>query len=115
MAEGTHEIDITVTAANETNQFAFDYFYFYAHSSSPPTVTSSSLPIVTTKSSPVGAIVGGVVGGVVILVIALWYLWKKRSRVRGEPHSGGTLLDEGSHAFHPLNVAENVEGSPTLF
>jgi hypothetical protein len=99
---GVHKIDIAVTAANETNQFIFDYIWIYlapdelsstvSTSSSTPPPTSSNTPSSTSTSSglpttgphvplPVGAIAGGVVGGIfgiAILAIALWYFLRKR-------------------------------------
>ena len=95
LADGTHKIDITVSVANETNPFIIDYFLITPSTSgsvsgvetsrSMPTSTStsSSVPIVTTHDTPVGTIVGGVVGGVAgiaLLVVALLYFLKKRSR-----------------------------------
>ena len=127
MADGTHEINFMVTSANATNHFVLDYITIglssrvgfsqsapsstvtssglpTVASSSPPTVSSSSLPTaaVATRSTPVGAIAGGVVGGVVgiaILVIVLWYFWKRSSRVHNTPRPGGTIEDEGSYTF----------------
>lgn len=129
LLDRTHRIDIKVTTANETNPFIVDYFRITpstggSHSSvetshstpsstsgvqsslsaASPTPTSSGLPIVTTRSAPVGVIVGGVVGGiagVVILVLAiLWYFLGKRSR-SGQayyfkrPTTGDILAGEG--------------------
>jgi len=96
LADGKHKVDIVVTAANKINQFALDYILItpntgWCHSevgtsgSAPSsTPTSPGLPIVTTQSTPVGAIVGCVVGGIagiVVLVLALlWYFLRKRPR-----------------------------------
>jgi hypothetical protein len=112
---GTHRIDITVMAANETNQFIFDYIWVYLSgggptsvieiSSSVPssTLTSSSPPIATIRATPVGAIVGGVVGGIfgiTIPVIVLWYLLKKR------PSKRDTLINGGLYTFHRMCCRE---------
>jgi len=101
LADGTHEIDIIVTAANSTNLYILDFFLVTPNvgssgsgvgtsrsvpspaSTSLPTSTSSTLPITTTSSTPVGPIVGGVVGGIAaiaILAIVAWYFLRKRSR-----------------------------------
>lgn len=65
------------------------------------TPTQSTLPIVATRSTPVGAIVGGVVGsiaGIAILAVALWYLLRKsrggRAYYSEKPTLGGILADE---------------------
>ena len=119
LADATHTIDIAVTTANQTNQFILDYFLVtpIAGGSSSgvgtsrgvpsPTVTSSSLPIVTTKSTPVGAIVGGVVGGIAgiaILVGIVLYFLKKKSSGKAyyfeKPKPGDMLAGEGSYIFH---------------
>jgi hypothetical protein len=94
LADGPHVINVTVTTANLTNQFIIDYFLILpstggstsgvptSRDAPSPTSSSSSLPIVTTTTAPVGAIVGGVVGGIAgitILVIAVWYFLRKRT------------------------------------
>lgn len=115
LSDATHKIDITVTTANWTNQYILDFFLITpstggAHSGvgtsrSVPGSTSSStsVPIVTTHSTPVGAIVGGVVGGIAgiaILAIALWYFLRKRTSggrayYFDKPTSGDILAGEG--------------------
>lgn len=56
-----------------------------ASSSAPSsTSTSSGIPIATTKSTPIGAIVGGAVGGIIgittLALALLWYFLRRRSR-----------------------------------
>ena len=93
IANGTHKIDIVVTSANATNQFIIDCFVTLQSGPNPtsydipsPTVTLSGL-----HSAPVG----------VIMVIALWYFLKRRSRgqTHHKPDPGGTLADEGLYTF----------------
>jgi hypothetical protein len=120
LADSTHKIDITVTTANWTNQYILDFFLITpsaggSHSGvetsrSVPTSTSSSssLPIVTTSSTPVGAIVGGVVGGIAgiaILAIGLWWFLRRRSRggqayYFDKPTPGDILAGEGPQTSH---------------
>jgi hypothetical protein len=125
--DGTHTVDVTVTAANDTNQWGIDYFLVVpiaggpssvvgASNSVPPstsgsapssTSTSSGLPTATTRATPVGAIVGGVVGGIAILAIALWYFLGKRSGgfwtyPFEKPSQANVLASEGLYAFYRL-------------
>lgn len=92
LANTTHIINITVTAASETNKFAVDYFLvtnrsdgfdpMFEISHASPSLTQ---PIVAMRSALVGVIVGGVVGGIAgiaILSVALWYFLKRRPRGR---------------------------------
>lgn len=122
LADGTHEVDITVSVANGTNPFIIDYFLITPSagssvsgvetSRSMPTATStsSSAPIVTTHDTPVGTIIGGVVGGVAgiaILVLALLYFLKKRSRggqayYFDKPSPADILATEGLYTSHQL-------------
>ncbi|KAF9643343.1 hypothetical protein BDM02DRAFT_1511226 [Thelephora ganbajun] len=110
-----------VTTANWTNQYILDFFLVspvagasnsgVGTSRSVPSSTSSSSPLsVVTHSTPVGAIVGGVVGGVAviaILVIALFYFLKKRSRngqaYYFEKHTPGDILAGEDHV-EPFNA-----------
>jgi hypothetical protein len=98
-----------------TNPFILDFFLITpsvggvhdgistSRSIPTPTSSSSSLPIVTTQSTPVGAIVGGVVGGIAgiaILILALWYFLRKRSSggrayYFDKPTAGDMLSGEG--------------------
>ena len=120
MTDGTHEINFTVTSANETNQFILDYITIIpstnvstsqsassstatSSSSSLTTTTSSGLPSATTHSTHVGAIAGGVVGGVAgitILVIILGFCLGWWSCTRNKPRPGSTVGDGGSYTFH---------------
>jgi hypothetical protein len=115
LVDGAHRIDITVTNAGNSNLFILDYFLISSaaggstsgvetsRSIPSSTSTSSSLPIATTRATPVGAIAGGVVGGIsgiAILVITLWYFLKKRPGRRGIP------TDEGLYTFHQLCCRE---------
>jgi len=119
LADGTHEIDITVKTANATNPFIFDYFLVTpvagttgsgvetsrSMPSSTSTSTTSSLPIVTSNSVNVGAIVGGVVGGIaaiVLLAAAAWYFLRKRTSggqayYFDKPNPGDILAAEDAH------------------
>ena len=119
LADGTHEIDITVNSANATEPFAIDYFLVTPNGSGSgsgvstsrsipsPTSTQSALPIITTTSAPVGAIVGGVVGGIAgiaILILALWYFLRKRSSggrayYFANPSPADMLAGEGSYSL----------------
>lgn len=123
LADGTHRIDINVTTANATNQFIIDCFLISpsiggvhsgvstSRSVPTPTSTSSSLPIVTSQSTPVGAIVGGVVGGIAgiaILALALWYFLRKKSSggrayYFDKPTAGDILA--GEDHVEPFNAA----------
>ena len=91
LATRPHEINITVTMANETNPFIIDFFYVNVTSdagggSSGDTtrsVPSSTMTSSSVSSTPVGAIAGGIVGGIAgiaILAIAVWYFLRRRSR-----------------------------------
>lgn len=91
LANGSHQIDVTVTAANDTSLYIIDYFLIIPSGGDNSGVTTtraapsstSSIPIVTTQATPVGAIVGGVVGGIAgiaILVIAVYYFLIRKSR-----------------------------------
>jgi len=131
LADGTHRIDITVSVANGSNPFIIDYFLTTPSTGSSvsgvstsrsiptSTSTSSSVPIVTTHDTPVGTIVGGVVGGVAgiaILVLAVLYFLKKRSRggqayYFDKPSPADILATEGLYTSH-LYVVEDVEGLP---
>ena len=110
MTDGDHNIDVVVTSASETNQFIVDYFSILpgaggsntSNNSPSSTETSSGSPTAATHSTPVGPIAGAVIGAVVLLVIALWYLRKRRSHTYNKPGLGGTLPDEGSCIFHRL-------------
>ena len=104
-----------MTTANATNQFILDAFLITpskggAHSGvstsrgvPAPSSSSSSVPIVTSQSTPVGAIVGGVVGGIAgiaLLMFALWYFLRKRSSggrayYFDKPTAGDILAGEG--------------------
>jgi len=115
LADGTHEIDVTVKSANMTNQFIIDYFLItplagaagsgVETSRSIPTATSSSssIPISITHGANVGAIVGGVLGGIAgiaILVIVAWYFLFRRRRggqafYFDKPNPGDILAAEG--------------------
>ena len=98
LADGAHEIDITVTTANETDQFIIDFFLV-----SPIAGGSGS-------ATPVGAIAGGVVGGVFgigILGIALWYFMGTRTGCNlahyfKEPNLSDIPVSEGLCTFHRL-------------
>lgn len=123
LADGSHRIDIAVATANWTNQFILDCFLVTPSaggsisgvetSRSAPSSTSSSsgLPIVTTQAAPVGAIVGGVVGGIAgiaILVFAVWYFMRKKSRggqayYFDRPSPADILAGEGLHTFNRLS------------
>jgi len=105
-----------VAVANLTNPYILDCFLITpsaggdhsgvstSRSVPAPTSSSSSLPIVTTQSTPVGAIVGGVVGGIAgiaILALALWYFLRKRTSSGqayyfDKPAPGDILAGEGS-------------------
>ena len=120
LADGTHEIDITVMTANQTSQYILDFFLVIPiaggsssgveTSRSMPSATSSSLPIVTTTNAPVGPIVGGVVGGIAgiaILAFLLWYFLKKRTSggqayYFDRPSPADMLASEGLCTSHRL-------------
>ena len=124
MTDGTHEIDFTVTSANETNQFVFDYIIIIpstnvftsqsassstatSSSSSLTTTTSSGLPTATPHSNHVGAIAGGTVGGAIVIGIVIFALglcmgcWSCPC-IR----SGST--DEGSYMFRRLRTSRKI-------
>jgi hypothetical protein len=123
LADGTHKIEINVTTANSTNLFILDAFLITPSTGGDhsgvstsrgvpaPSSTSSSIPIVTSKSTPVGAIVGGVVGGIAgiaILALALWYFLRKRTS-SGQAYyfdkpTPGDLLAGEDHV-EPFNAA----------
>lgn len=118
MPDGSHKINITVTAANSTNQFILDFILVTStgggsnsgteisssasSSASSSTTMKSTPPIVAARSTPVGAIAGGVVGGiagVAILAVTLWYYLRRRPRGSkigyfGKPTPGDILAGE---------------------
>ena len=134
LADGTHEIDIAVTTANETNQFIIDYFLVSPIAGGPisgvetsrsiptSTSTSSSLPVVVTSATPVGAIVGGVIGGIagiIILAIALWCFLRRRTGGGQTDHTDGPgpvdiLASEGLCTSHRLCRREIRQFTQTL-
>jgi len=137
LADGTHEIDITVKGANETNQFIMDYFLVTplagadgsgvvttrsGPSPTPSPTQSSSSPTVVTTSTPVGAIVGGVVGGIAgiaILAAAVWYFLHKRTRggqayYFDKPNPGDILAAE-AHVEPSNGTATTPVPSSTVF
>lgn len=81
LANGSHTIDVTVTAANDSSPYIIDYFLIVPSGGEnsgidttravPP--ATASVPIITTHkhSVPVGAIVGGVVGGIIFVIVIL--------------------------------------------
>ena len=118
LADGTHEIDITVTTANVTNPYIIDFFLVTpnANGAGPsgvvtsrnvptpgsPTSSPSTVPIVTSQATPVGPIVGGVVGGIAgiaLLIFGLWYFLRRRSGGQAyyfeKPTPGDILAGEG--------------------
>jgi hypothetical protein len=117
LADTEHTINITVTAANETNVYIFDYFSFtptpgaYSSGTSSMQPTSTSSQPIVTSSTPVGAIVGGVVGGIAgiaILVIAVYYFITRRSRggqayYFEKPNAADMLSGEGLSGFYWLS------------
>jgi hypothetical protein len=127
LADAQHTINVTVTAANNTNLYIFDYFAFTptpgAYSSGLMTTSSlptstSSIPIVTSSSTPVGAIVGGVVGGIAgiaILSILAYYFLRKRSRggrayYFDKPNAADMLA--GEERIEPFDPAAAPPTSP---
>jgi len=127
LQDGEHTINITVMAANDTNLYIFDYFAFTptpgAYSSGLETTTmvptsTLTLPIVTTHSPPVGAIVGGIVGGIAgiaILVIATYYFLTRRSRggkayYFEKPNAADVLA--GEDHIEPFSTTPAAPGSP---
>ena len=93
LVNGHHTINFTVTQANLTNQFIFDYLSFTSQqngSDSGASLTQSSTPTSTPTQlgqatfSRVGSIVGIVAGcivGIAILVIALYYFLRRNRHV----------------------------------
>ena len=119
LVDGTHTINITVTGANNTNQYILDYITITpseggsSSSSGVSTTTvgpasTSTTPIVTIQSTPVGAIVGGVVGGIAgiaIIIIAMYFLLNRRTRGErpyyfDKPSADNILAGEGLYKFH---------------
>lgn len=114
LQDGDHTINITVTTANATNLYIFDYFAFtptpglYSSgletTSMRPTSTSA---IESSSETPVGAIVGGVVGGIagiVVLLIAGYYFMKMKRKSGGgqayyfdKPNPSDVLAGEGPY------------------
>jgi len=124
LADTEHTINITVTAANETNLYIFDYFSFtptpgaYSSGTSNMQPTSTSSTPTVTSSTPVGAIVGGVVGGIAgiaILVIAVYYFLTRRSRggqaYYFEKPNAADMLSGEDH-IEPFNAASATPASP---
>jgi hypothetical protein len=111
LANGTHTINVTVTAANDTSLYIIDYFLVIPSGGDTSGVettraapsSTSSVPVVTTQSTPVGAIVGGIVGGIAgiaIVAIAVYYFLFRRSRggrayYFEKPGAGDVLSGEG--------------------
>ena len=111
-----------MTVANWTDQFIVDYFLISPIEGSPgsgvgtsrsapsptPTSSTSTLPTTAANPTPIGPIVGGVVGGIVaiaILVVALWYFLRRRSRggqayYFERPAPADILASEGLCTFH---------------
>jgi len=96
LPDTTHTISVTVATAGDTNPYTLDYIAITpssgGFSSRVVTVTmapssTSTTPVVTTRSTPIGAIVGGVVVGIAILVIAVHFFLSRRTRGRQDDHS----------------------------
>ena len=80
-----------MTTANDTSLYIIDYFLVVPSGGDDSGVTTtraapsstSSSPIVTSHSTPVGAIVGGIVGGIggiALILVAAYYFMYRRSR-----------------------------------
>jgi hypothetical protein len=127
LADGLHTINVTVTTANITNLYIFDYFAFTptAGAYSSGLMTTSTLPtstmvmpITTTHATPVGAIVGGVVGGIAgiaILAILAYYFMNKRSRggrayYFEKPNAADVLA--GEDRIEPFDPSAATPASP---
>jgi hypothetical protein len=81
LQDGPHTFKLTVTGADASNLFIFDFysFSFIAGSNS----SSSPTPTPPTHPDHIGAIVGGVVGGLVVIAslsVLLYCFLRKRSR-----------------------------------
>ena len=103
LADGNHMINVTVTAANETNLYTVEYFEVATGADTVSSTVSTALivPTITTTvitattlstrtSSSVGAAIGGAIGGIVagvviavILAIVIYHSLKRKPR--GEP------------------------------
>jgi len=133
LADGTHEIDVTVTTANETNPYVIDFFLVTpnAGGGSPSGVvtsrnvptpgsgpTSSTVPIVSSTATPVGPIVGGVVGGIAgiaLLIFGLWYFLRRRSGGQAyyfEKPTPGDILAGEAHV-EPFNATPATTPAPS--